>query len=100
MAEPFDEFADQFLINFSAYGVSITFLRTDPKPLAVGGVLENKNLGTIRTSVEHLKAMAFVMQRVIKEFERGQGVQFQLGTEMLNNMGVAPEDWESFWRLD
>jgi hypothetical protein len=96
--QPFDEYADQFLVNFTAYGASISFSRSDPKPAAIGARTEMKDLGTIRTSVEHLKAMAFVMQRVIKEVERTQGVQFPVPIKVLNNLGIAPEDWETFWR--
>ncbi len=97
---PFDEYADQFLVNITPYGAAVTFSRTDPKPQAVGAASESAAVGTIRTSLEHLKAMAFVIQRLIKETERNQGVQFQLSVPALNAMQIAPEDWESFWRLD
>ena len=42
--------------------------------------------------------MAFIMVRQIKQYENQTGTTIQLPNQVLNSMGVSPEDWEMLWR--
>lgn len=100
MAEPFDEFSDQFNFQISAYGVALNFQRSDPKPSAVGSQPRSTDVGTIRMSSEHLKVMTYLFWRQVKEAEANLGISIQVPIQVLNGLHVAPEDWEAFWRHD
>lgn len=97
MADPFDEYADQFAITLGPYGAVLNFSRTSPKPTAPGSPQQADYLGTIRMSWEHLKAMVFVIKRNINEAEAQLGVTIPVSHLVLNGMKIAPEDWDKFW---
>jgi hypothetical protein len=48
-------------------------------------------------SVEHMKVMAFVLMRQVKRMEGDLGVNYQVPTQVLSQLGIAREDWDSFW---
>lgn len=100
MAEPFDEYADQFTVTIGGYGSSLTFMRTNRKPSAPGSNPQSDDIGTIRMSVEHLKTMVFVIHRHVIQAENNMGVQVPVPAMILNTLQIAPEDWERFWRRD
>ena len=98
MADPFDEYADQFTVTIGGYGATLIFMKTDRKPSAPGSIPQSDDIGSIRMSVEHLKTMTFIIHRHIKQAEAGMGIQVQVSAAILNTLQIAPEDWESFWR--
>jgi hypothetical protein len=98
MAEPFDEYVDQFLMTIGPYGATIGLLRTDPQPASPGTSPQAQRIGTIRMSLEHLKVMTYILKRQITLAEAQLGVSIQTPLMLLNNLQIAPEDWEQFWK--
>ena len=98
MPEPFDEYADQFTLSVGGYGATLTFMRTDRRPIAPGSAPQTSDIGTIRMSLEHLKVMAYLIQYQVKTAESGLGINVQVPPAILNNLQIAPEDWDQFWR--
>ncbi|MBI4233187.1 MAG: hypothetical protein HY686_01960 [Chloroflexi bacterium] len=97
MPEPLDVYADQFMVSAGPYGASLTFMLSPahpdphtPSPAA--------RLVTVRMSVEHLKSMAVIIARHVRQVERQTGVSYELPSNMLGQMGIAREDWDAFWR--
>lgn len=98
MDEVIDVYADQFQINTSAFGAILNFLATKPTPSAPGSAPQADRLATVRTSMEHLKIMTYILRRQIMIQERDTGISYELPREVLNAMKISPEDWESFWK--
>ena len=98
MEKPFDEYVDGFTVNSSPYGASLNFQRGNPKPAAIGSQPVAEDVGTIRMSLEHMKAMTFILRRQMEEFERKVGVNVQIPMALLNALNIAPEDWQEFWK--
>ena len=100
MTDPIDVYVDQFQVSTGPYGSTLNFLISEPTPPAPGSSPKNERLATIRMSLEHLKAMIFVLRNQVKLHERQTGTTIQLPIQVLNSLGISPEDWDSFWRKD
>lgn len=100
MGEKFDEYIDAYLQSPTPYGVAVTFLRSDPRPSAPGSAGQREEVGTIRMSWEHYKLMAFLMRKSVLDVERQVGVTFPVPITVLNNLRIAPEDSEKFWKVE
>ena len=96
--KPFDEYIDAYVAAPTPYGVAITFLRSAPKQAAPGTPPQREDIGSVRMSYEHLKIMVFLLRRLVKEVEQQTGTIYQLPVGLLNDLRVAPEDWEKFWK--
>ena len=96
MSEPFDLYADSFMITVTPWGANMTFALQEAVPSGPEAS-PPKRLGTVRMSTEHLKTVAFMITRHVKEYERGEGVVHPVSRRILNQLSIAPEDWESFW---
>jgi hypothetical protein len=96
MSEPFDVYSDNFTITVTPWGANLTFSlgEAHPTPTVVN---QPTRLGTVRMSNEHVKAMAFILTRQMLRHEETNGVQYALPTAVLSQLGIAPEDWDSFW---
>lgn len=97
MVEPIDAYADQFSITITPYGSNLSFLvspaHQDPaKPSPPTPV------ATIRMSVEHAKVMVMVMKKHIRTVEEQSGVETKVSPFVLNQLGISPEDWDTFWK--
>ena len=97
MAEPFDEYADQFTMQASPYGVSLNFLRSSRRPVAPGSNVPSDDIGSIRMSFEHYKLMIFLMKRQMEELEGQLGIEVPVSRILMNQLKIAPEDWQKFW---
>lgn len=97
MSEHFDEYVDQFTLGGGAYGISLNFRRSNPKPVAPGTDPGAEEVGTLRMSLEHFKLMAFIMKRQVDEIETRFGIDVQLPVQLMNALRIAPEDWAKFW---
>lgn len=97
MQDPIDAYADQFQLSTGPFGATMSFLVSPPTPSAPGAPVTPDRVATIRTSLEHLKVMAFVMKRQVAEHERLTGASVPLPREVLNELRIGPEDWDSFW---
>lgn len=96
--EMFDEYADQFTITITPFGANLSFAVREPHPSA-GRPPASRNLGTIRMSVEHLKTMVMIIRRQILLVESETGVRAEVPPNILNQLQIAPDDWNTFWRL-
>ena len=94
--QPFDKYADNFTVTITPYGANLSFGLREAHPSA-GRVPQSAHLGTIRTSVEHLKTMVMVLQRQIRTMEGQTGVRAEVPRDVLNQLGISPEDWQVFW---
>lgn len=92
-----DVYADQFQMQSSPYGVALVFSVLVPQPPVPGKTPPSEPQATVRMSVEHAKVVAFLMRRQILVQERQAGVVYSVPAQVLNAMGVSPEDWDAFW---
>ncbi len=97
MSEPFDVYADAFIVSVNPFGANLSFeLReAHPSPNAPSPL---RRLGTIRMSVEHLKLMAMMLRTQVRNLESGSGVKYEIDNRVLSQLGIAREDWDSFWK--
>ena len=98
MGEPIDIYSDQFQVSIGPYGCTLNFMLTDPVPPSPGSPPKAERLATVRTSLEHLKVMTFILRKQILQVEDNSGIKVQIPTQVLNSMGVSPEDWDAFWK--
>ena len=96
--EPFDEYTDTFTVTITPFGANLSFSVREAHP-APGGVPKPQHLGTLRMSVEHLKTVVMVTQRQILQVENESGVKAEVPRPILNQLKIAPEDWDTFWSL-
>ena len=97
MVEPIDTYSDQFMVTTTSWGANLSFLVNTPHPEATKPVPAER-VATIRMSNEHLKVMAMVIVRQIKKMESETGIKCEVDHRVLNSLGIAPEDWEEFWK--
>ena len=97
MSEPFDVYADQFTITITPFGANLSFAVVEAHPSA-GRAPQSERQGTVRMSVEHLKTMVMVIRRQILQVEQGAGFSAEVPRNILNQLQIPFEDWESFWR--
>ena len=98
MDAPLDFYVDGFQIMLTAYGVTLNLARSGASPPRPGTTQAGELLTTVRMSLEHLKLMAFVLQRQLRQHETENNVAVQVPASVLNSMQIGPEDWEKFWR--
>lgn len=96
MVEPIDTYSDQFMVTTTSWGANLSFLVNTPHPEATKPVAAER-VATIRMSNEHLKVMAMVIVGQVKKMERETGVRVDIDSRVLNGLGIAREDWDSFW---
>lgn len=97
MAEPIDAYSDSFFISMGPYGVNLSFQVSNPHPDPSAPTPPTR-IATIRMSVEHAKTMVLMMKRHIQRAEQEAGVQAQVSNRVLGSLGIAPEDWDTFWK--
>jgi len=94
---PFDLFVDQFTITITPFGANLSFGVREPHPTP-SKAPQAENLGTIRMSVEHLKTMIMIIRRQVMKVEEELGVKAEVPREILRQLQIAPEDWDTFWK--
>jgi len=85
-------------LAISPYGAALTFKKSSPKPVAPGTVPQSEDVGTIRMSLEHMKIMTFLIKRQLDEAQISLGVDVQIPIRLMNDLRIAPEDWQKFWQ--
>jgi len=98
MSETIDVYCDQFQIGIGPFGAIMTFKASNPEPPAPGSPPQAESLANIRTSMAHLKVMAFVIRRSVLEYEQGSGITVGVPIQVLNAMKISSEDWDSLWK--
>jgi hypothetical protein len=96
MPEPIDVYCDAFAVTVGPYGANLTFQLSQAIPEVTSPKLPER-VATVRMSVEHLKTMAVIITRQIKKIESDVGVSYKVPTQVLAQLGIAPEDWDDFW---
>ena len=97
MADSFDIYSDSVTITIGDIGSSLSFQLQEPHPNPVNQKAPN-TLGTVRLSNEHLMVLAFMLRRQMKKHQEESGVIPQVPRRVFNQLGVAPEDRDNFWR--
>ena len=93
-----DVYVDQVQINTSPFGATINFMLTGSTPPPPGRPPSVQRKVDVRMSLEHLKVMAYILQKQVRQHEESTGVRIEIPTRLLGETGIAPEDWETFWR--
>jgi hypothetical protein len=93
--EPFDEFIDGVLLQCHPYGVTITFNRGHTSPTEQG--TPPVQVGKIRMTVEHAKAMLFMSWRQIKGLEDELSVTHEVADKVLGEHQIDKPSWDAFW---
>lgn len=96
MGEAFDVYCDTFMVTTTSYGANLSFNLSTPHPEQTKPVPPER-IGTVRMSNEHLKVMAMVLVRQIKKMEADTGIKIDVDSRVLNSLGIAREDWDTFW---
>jgi len=96
--EPFEEYSDAFTITLTPFGANLSFAVREAHPSS-GKSPQIDHLGTIRMSVEHLKTMIMVIRRQILEVEDQTRIKAEVPRDILQQLRIAPEDWEAFWKF-
>lgn len=89
-------YTDMFEVVGGPYGITLNFMKSPPVPRTE----TKETVARIRMSWEHAKAMTFIMQRHVKTVERDVGVSYPMPSKVLSEMGIAKEDWDSFWKAE
>lgn len=96
--EPFEEYSDSFTITLTPFGANLSFAVREAHPSS-GKPPKIDHLGTLRMSVEHLKTMVMIIRRQILEVEDQTGIKAEVPRDILQQLRIAPEDWEAFWKF-
>ena len=62
MADVLDAYFDQFQVNIGPWGTTLNFELSAYQPPAPGSQPQKERVATVRTSLEHLKTMTFLIQ--------------------------------------
>lgn len=98
MADAPDVYSDQFQVNLGPFGCTINFQLSGATPTLPGAPQQVERVATIRMSLEHLKAIAFILHRQLVAYEAQAHLSVGLPVEILRGMQILQEDWEAFWR--
>lgn len=96
---PVDVYTDQLQVSIGPFGCTLNFgvsLAIQP----AGGVAQGHPAATVRMSLEHLKVMTFLLRRQLLEYERESGIRVQVSRDVLNQLRIGQEDWQSSWGAD
>ncbi len=97
MTEPIDAYIDQFQVSVGPYGCTINCMRSSAEPPSLSSFSRLECIATLRMSLEHLKAMTFLLHRQVVQYERDSATSVQMPVRVLNEMRIGPEDWKKFW---
>jgi hypothetical protein len=97
MTEQIDVYSDQFTVSVGPFGASLSFALSSAHP-DPASPQPPQRIATIRTSVEHLKIMAIIINRHVKKIEGEMGVSYQVPIQLLAQMGISKQDWDDFWK--
>lgn len=100
MPDPQDVYCDVFQVTIGAWGATLNFSLSSNTLPSPGAQAQSNLVATVRTSLEHLKVMTFMLKRQLSNFESGQQINIELPIQVLSSSGIAPEDWDVFWKHD
>ena len=95
MGDMLDTFTDGVALNIGPFGCAMNFALSAAQGAAPGTPAQP--VATVRMSLEHLKVMAFLIRRQLREYERQSGVEVAIPADVLNQLRIGREDWEECW---
>lgn len=88
-----DFYSDQVLIFTNLWGVAMTFGKLPAQPPGAGpGKFEPEPQVTVRMSLQHAKAMAMLIRKNLKGWERNN-MEIALPQAAYESLNLAPDDW-------
>ncbi len=96
MPETFDLYTDVFTVTVTPWGANLSFQLREAHP-SPASIQQPSQLGTVRMSNEHLKTMIFILRQQMRLHEEAYRTSYDVPTEILSQLGIAREDWDSFW---
>ena len=97
MPEPIDAYCDQFNLLMGPFGCALIFSATRPVLVKPDVRVAGDTVATLRMSIEHLKAMAFLLQRNLREYQKQTQIQIPLPEAVLSDLKITPQEWKAFW---
>jgi hypothetical protein len=96
MADIADVYSDGVALNVSPFGCALNFAMS-PSTAQAGAPALAQPVATVRMSLEHLKVMAFLIRRQLRDYERQSGVEVPIPADVLNQLRIGREDWDECW---
>ena len=81
-------YGDVYHLRSTPWGVTVTFGVTPHKE----GV-EGHDVCVVRMSHETAKTLSMMIRKQLKQYERDTGTTIAVPPNVMNNLGLAPEDW-------
>lgn len=81
-------YGDVFYLRTSVWGVATTFAVQAPKD-----GIEAHDICVVRLGHESAKALAMLLRKQLKTYERDSDTVIALPTKVMNELGLASEDW-------
>ena len=96
MADVPDVYTDGVSLNIGPFGCILNFALSPAVAQAGAGAMAQP-VATVRSSLEHLKIMAFLIRRQLRDYERQSGVEVPIPADVLNQLRIGREDWDECW---
>jgi hypothetical protein len=89
-------YTDQVGMALGPYGCALTFGLTHPASLSA----EEPALpvASVRMSLEHAKALAYIIHRQITMYQTNFGVRVDLPDKALESLNISRDEWQRFWK--
>ncbi len=81
-------YSDVYSIRSSPWGVAVSFSVASPKD-----DIEGHDVCIVRLSHETAKTLAMMLRRQLRQYERDTKTTIAVPRDVLNALGLAPEDW-------
>jgi len=89
MSETLPEYyGDVYYLRSTPWGVTVTFSVTPPKD-----GIEEHDVCVVRLSHETAKTLSMMMRKQLKTYERDTDTIIAVPKQVMNNLGLAEEDW-------
>jgi len=89
MSEALPEYyGDIYYLRTTPWGVAITFAASAPKE-----GIEEHDVCIVRLSHETAKTLSMMMRKQLKMYERDTNTTIAVPRQVMNNLGLAEEDW-------
>lgn len=98
MPDPLDVYVDTYQVSTNPWAGTINFSLSSPIPVLPGTPPKAELLVSVRLSLENMKLLAFFLYRQIMQHEQNLGVNVQVPQQVLNQVQIGAEDWQTFWR--
>ena len=98
MADPLDVYVDSYQVSTNPWAGTINFMLSSATPGAPGAPPRHEHLVSVRLSLENMKLLSFLLLRQLMQHEQNLGVNIQVPLQVLNQLQIGAEDWQTFWK--